>query len=102
MFEQPDWPVPIEPRGAVARGYMSTGQGREQYWKRLPEILQAPWLQSILVESLEQRIQRLKEVEPLMQAPARQLQQRIEARRAFVTKRVSENIKPPSKPVPGR
>lgn len=102
MFEQPEWPVPMEPRGVVARGYMTTEQGREQYWKRLSEILEAAWLQSILVDSLEQRIQLLKQVEPLMEAPARQLQQRMEARRAFVTKRVAENLKPPSKSAPGR
>lgn len=102
LFEQSDWPVPMEPRGVVARGYMSTEQGRVQYWKRLSEILEAAWLQFILVDSLEQRIQRLKEVEPLMEAPARQLQQRMEARRAFVTKRVAENDQPSSKSALGR
>lgn len=102
MFEQPDWPVPMEARGVVARGYLSTEQGMEQYWKRLAEILQAPWLQSVWVDSLEQRIQLLKEVEPLMEVPARQLQRRMEARRAFVTKRVAENLKPLSTSAPGR
>lgn len=91
MFEQPDYPVEPAMRAALSLAILAVPEGRLLYRRRLAEladkVLRADWMTA----RMEAVIKLLKPIQPVMEAPANALRQRVLARVDFVRKHLKNS-----------
>jgi hypothetical protein len=92
MFEQADFPVEPSMRAVLSRAVLGVPEGLALYRRRLAEqvgkIFQPEWMTA----RLDAGTRLLKGVEPLMEAPATALRQRLLARVEFARKHVKSLV----------
>ena len=88
MWEQPEWPVPIEPAAAVSRSVAATPEGRARVLERIRELMRGPFADDRIRSTVSNLVAVLASHEPLVVPQAAELERRILRRTEFVRRRI--------------
>ena len=88
MFEQPEMALEPEARASLTVAVLACPEGRARLRRRLAELAAEAFQPDGLSRQVDAVLRLLKPVEPLMEAPAVAVRERILARARFVQSRL--------------
>lgn len=91
MWEQPEWPVPIEPASAVSRAVLATPEGRTRVVERIRELARHNLGDVQVRATVSNLVAVLAPHEPLVVPQAAELEKRILRRTEFVRRRIGDS-----------